>query len=59
MTNLTALLSGVMFWKFAKGSVVSVVGMFAYLLNFINMIVLLSYCLSTFQSDYCKLAETI
>ena len=48
-----------MFWSFAKGSVISVLGMLGYLINFINMIILIFYCLSKVAQQTCRRETTI
>jgi hypothetical protein len=48
-----------MFWSFAKGSVISVLGMFGYVANLINMIILVLYCLSEVTDNSCRRAATI
>ncbi len=56
---MVALISGVMFWSFAKGSVVSVLGMLIYLANLVNMFALVISCLATLDDHSCKLATTV
>ena len=43
-TQLSALVSGYLFWHYPKGKTVSVIGSLAYTLNFGNMIILSCKC---------------
>jgi len=58
-TNIAAFLSGLMFWKTSKGTFFSVTGMFLYVLNFLNMITLYFYCISTLGGNSCKLTNLV
>lgn len=46
ITNALAIMSGTSFWLLTKGSTPSVIGMLTFIANFINMIVLVIYCLT-------------